>query len=281
LQCFEKKRRYLYKQIAAARPLQSKSGALKDQRIGLCKVTLNMATSFFNKHKKHFGRGCVKMTKNDCTEIVKKEFDFGWKKSGSVQPVDPLTLEYQKGDVLDVGCGTCQLYNFLTQNGWAGRYIGIDAQPYEGYAYPAGVELVIGDALELTFPKTDTVVLGHILEHVEDPCALLSKSIESCRDNVILSVPKRNEALWKHGVVEWHQLDKTHKHCGFSKEEVTNIVCLSGGKIRTYKDFFEINATVGMSLWNSQIPQTVILVLSKIFSSKTFYADIWCEVVKE
>jgi hypothetical protein len=96
-----------------------------------------------------------------------------------------------------------------------------------------------------------------------------------------LCVPKRNEALWKTGVVEYHQLDKTHQHCGFSKEEVNTIVRLSGGKIRSYKDMAEINATVAMSLWNSRIPQRVILVLFKIFSSKTFYADIWCEVVKE
>ena len=221
------------------------------------------------------------MVKSDCTEIVKKEFNFGWKTPGSVQPVDPLTLKYQKGSVLDVGCGTCQLYNFLTKNGWTGRYVGIDAQRYEDFAYPAGVELMIGDALALTFPKTDTVVLSHILEHVGDPCALLKKSIDSCQDNVILSVPQRNEALWKTGVVEYHQLDKTHQHCGFSREEVTNIVRLSGGKIRSYKDMAGINATVGTSLWNSRIPQRVILVLSKIFSSQTFYADIWCEVVKE
>ena len=221
------------------------------------------------------------MTKNDCAEIVQKEFNFGWKTPGYVQPIDLLALEYQKGGILDVGCGTCQLYNFLSQKGWRGRYVGIDAQRYEDYAYPAGVELIIGDALTLTFPKTNTVVLNHILEHVEDPCALLNKSIESCQDNVLLCVPKRNEALWKTGVVEYHQLDKTHQHCGFSKEEVNNIVRLSGGKIRSYKDMAGINATVGTSLWNSRIPQRVILVLSKIFSSKTFYADIWCEVVKE
>ncbi|MGZ7138791.1 MAG: class I SAM-dependent methyltransferase [Halobacteriota archaeon] len=221
------------------------------------------------------------MVKSDCAEIVKKEFNFGWKTTGSVQPVDSLTLKYQKGSVLDVGCGTCQLYNFLTKNGWTGRYVGIDAKRYEDFAYPEGVELMIGDALALTFPKTDTVVLSHILEHVEDPCALLKKSIDSCQDNVILSVPQRNEALWKTGVVEYHQLDKTHQHCGFSKEEVNNIVRLSGGKIRSYKDVFEMNATVGMSLWNSRIPKSVILVLSKIFSSKTFYADIFCEVIKE
>ena len=221
------------------------------------------------------------MIRNDCTEIVKKEFDFGWKATGLGNPINFLALEYQKGSILDVGCGTFRLYNFLSQNGWTGKYVGIDSQRYEGYPHPAGVELIIGDAFTLTFPKTDTVVLYYVLEHVEDPCALLSKSIESCQENVLLCVPKRNEALWEHGVVEWHQLDKTHQHCGFSKEEVYTVVRLSGGKIRSYRETSEINATLGMSLWNSTIPKRVVSVLSKIFSSRTFYSDIWCEVVKE
>lgn len=218
---------------------------------------------------------------NDCSEIVKKEFDFGWKAGGSMYPADALTFEYQKGDILDVGCGTCRLYNFLSQRGWTGQYIGIDVQRYDDYAYPPGVELIVSDATTITFPKTDTVVLYWLLEHVADPCALLSKSIESCQENVLLCVPKRNEALWKHGFVESHQLDKTHQHCGFSKEEVDNIVRLSGGKIRSYKEIIEKNAIVGVSLWNNRIPRTVVFVLSRIFSSKTFYENIWCEVVKE
>ncbi|MGD0172385.1 MAG: class I SAM-dependent methyltransferase [Halobacteriota archaeon] len=220
------------------------------------------------------------MIRNDCSETVKKEFDFGWK-AGAVYPTDFLALEYQKGDILDVGCGTCRLYNFLIQRGWTGHYVGIDVQRYEDYAYPAGVELMMSDATTVTFPKTDTVVLYWLLEHVEDPCALLSKSIESCQENVLLCVPKRNEALWERGVVEYHQLDKTHQHCGFSKEEVNHIVRLSGGKIRSYKETNKINATVGVNLWNNRIPKGVVLVLSKIFSSKTFYENIWCEVVKE
>lgn len=221
------------------------------------------------------------MIKNDCSEIVKKEFDFGWKAGHSTYEADLLALEYQKGDILDVGCGTCRLYNFLSQREWTGHYIGIDAQRYDDYAYPAGVELITNDATTVTFPKIDTVVLYWLLEHVEDPCALLSKSIESCQKNVLLCVPKRNEALWERGVVEYHQLDKTHQHCGFSREEVNNIVRLSGGKIRSYKEMTKINATVGIHLWDSQMAKRVVFLLSRIFSSKTFYENIWCEVVKE
>jgi len=222
------------------------------------------------------------MIRNDCSDIIKKDFDFGWKVGGGVRPTDLLAFEYQKGDILDIGCGTCRLYSFLSQTGWTGRYIGVDVQRYESCPYPTGVELVIGDASTITFPKTDTVVLYNVLEHAEDPCALLSKSIESCQKNVLVNVPKRNEALWglTH-VVEFHQLDKTHQHCGFSEEEVNTIARLSGGNIRSYKDMQEINATVGTSLWNSRIPRGVVLVLSKIFSSKTFYREIWFEVVKD
>jgi 2-polyprenyl-3-methyl-5-hydroxy-6-metoxy-1,4-benzoquinol methylase len=220
------------------------------------------------------------MSRNDCTEIVKKEFNFGWKAGGFGNPSNRLALEFQKGNILEVGCGTCRLYNFLSQNGWTGKYVGIDAQRHEGYAYPAGVELMIGDAFTLTFPKTDTVLLYYVLEHVEDPCALLSKAIDSCQENVLLCVPKRNEALWDIGIVEGHQLDRTHQHCGFSKEEVNKIVRLSGGEIRSYRDMSAINATVGVSLWNSPIPRCAVMFLSKLFSSKIFYRDMWCEVVK-
>jgi SAM-dependent methyltransferase len=215
------------------------------------------------------------------SEIVKKESDFGWKAGDSTYPADQLALEYQKGDILDVGCGTCRLYNFLSRREWTGHYTGIDEQRYEHYAYPAGVELIVGDAATITLPKTDTVILYWLLEHVEDPCGLLRKCIESCHENVLLCVPKRNEALWERGVVEYHQLDKTHQHCGFSQEEVQNIVRLSGGKIQSYKEMSEINAKVGMSLWNSRIPKGVVIVLSRMFSSKTFYENIWCEVVAE
>ena len=221
------------------------------------------------------------MVKNDCSQIVKKEFDFGWKARDSIYQADLLALEYQKGDILDVGCGTCRLYNVLTQRKWTGRYIGIDAQWYEDYAYPAGVELIKSDATTISFPKTDTVVLYWLLEHVEDPCALLSKSIESCEENVLVCVPKRNEELWERGVVEYHQLDKTHQHCGFSPKEMDHIARLSGGKIRNYRETTRIDATVGTNLWNNRIPRTVVSVLSRIFSSKVFYENIWCEVVKE
>lgn len=213
--------------------------------------------------------------------LVKTDFDFGWKKWKDVPQYIRFVLEYQRGDILDVGCATCQLYTFLRSHGWKGKYYGIDSQKYEGYEYPKEVNLIIKDALEAEFPSVNTVVLYNILEHVDDPITLLTKAISAARENVLINVPKRNEEMWRYGIVEYHQLDKTHKHCGFSKEEVYKLVDIAGGRIKTYKEIGKTNATIGIGLWNNIIPKGIVYLLSKIFFSKTFYQETWCEVMRK
>ncbi len=194
-----------------------------------------------------------------------------------------LTLQHQRGDILDVGCATCQLYSYLKEKGWRGKYYGIDIQKYEGYEYPKGVELIIGDALKVEFPSVDTVLLYNILEHVDDPITLLRKAINAARENVLVNVPKRNEEMWKkYGILEYHQLDKTHKHCGFSKDEIYKLVDLAGGKITIYKELGSLSI-VSIRLLGKHL--VTLLLCPKIgqlfFHKKTFYQEIWCEVVRK
>lgn len=212
--------------------------------------------------------------------LVKTEFDFGWKKWDKVPEIAKLLLEHQKGDVLDVGCATCQLCSFLREHGWRGRYHGIDARRYEGYGYPEDIDLIIGDALKVQFPEVDTVVLYDILEHVDDPVALLRKSLGAAKKNVLIAIPLRNEEMWRYGVVETHQLDRTHMHCGFSKEEALRMVELAGGKISVSKDMGRATAIVGVNLWNGRLPKKIFYLMDKVFSSKTYYWGLWCEVVR-
>jgi SAM-dependent methyltransferase len=212
--------------------------------------------------------------------VVKKDFGFGWTEWTVEHESSRLALEHQKGDVLDVGCSNCQLLKYLRSKGWKGKYSGVDLERAPGYDYPADAELLFGDALEVRFPEADTVILYNILEHVDDPVGLLRKSLAASRGNVLVDVPKRNEGLWELGVIEFHQLDKSHKHCGFSKEEVYALAERAGGRVASYAEVGEVNATVGRNLWNSRFPRAMMTVMDVLFSSKRFNQGIWCEIVR-
>lgn len=217
---------------------------------------------------------------DEWASLVKNDFDFGWKKWKYVPETARFALEHQMGDILDIGCATCQLYSFLKKKGWIGNYYGVDAVEYKGYNYPDSVNLTIGNALDLEFPRVDTVVLYDILEHVDRPITLLKKSIDCSRHNVLISVPRRNEELWALGVVEFHQLDKSHKHCGFSKEEVHKLVDLSGGEVHAYREYGALDASLGVNLWKGRVPKAALYGLKLLFSSRSYCSGILCEVVK-
>lgn len=224
------------------------------------------------------GEECEGMDSKD--KLVKADFDFGWKKWKQVPEIVKLVLERQKGDVLDIGCATCQLYSFLRDSGWNGKYYGIDIVKHTGYEYPKAVDLLIGDALTMDFPEADTVVLHDVLEHVDDPVKLLTKAMKAARGNVLVSVPLRNEEMWSYGVVEPHQIDRTHKHSGFSKDEFKNIVTLSGGKIADCIDISKADATIGVNLWESRLAKKLTYLMRKMFKSKEYYCGMWCELVR-
>lgn len=124
-------------------------------------------------------------------DLVKTGFDFGWKKWKKPPIIAELAFQYQKGDILDVGCATCQLYNYLRKMGWKGRYFGIDIQKYEIISTKENIDFIVGDALKVNFPRVDTVILYNILEHVDDPLKLLKKSINAAKKMSLLMC--RNE----------------------------------------------------------------------------------------
>ena len=205
-------------------------------------------------------------------EPVKTDFDFGWKSGINIQSAE-LAFRHNRGDIIDVGCGTCQLLRYLREKGWKGEYYGIDLKKYEGRKYPENVHLIVGNVFSIVLPKVKTAILYNILEHVDEPTLLLSRVLKTA-ENVLINVPKRNEELWKHGIAEYHQLDKTHKHCGFSSEELYNVVNDAGGEIINLVEHTKIDATIGATLWKSRVLRLLLYLTREIFSSKVFNTEI-------
>jgi len=220
--------------------------------------------------------------KPEAAKYVKMEFDFGWK-TGIGYPLGELALRHNRGDVIDIGCATCQLWVYLQQHGWKGKYTGVDVNRYEGYAYPPGVDLLIGDVLTMDLPEADTAIVYDVLEHVSDPVGVLRKAL-SAAPHAIVDVPKRNEEMWKLGIVEFHQLglgSREHMHCGFTKEELTNIVDAAGGRIENFREHTKIDASIGCRLWKSRFARKAHEFLARHCESREFYQLMWCEVVRK
>ena len=211
-------------------------------------------------------------------DIVKSCLDFPWK--SQIHPdLGSLVLAHCKGSVVDVGCGTCQVYRHLRANGWNGQYVGIDTVAYDPQAYPEGAKVLVGDALTLELPTSDTFIVHDVLEHVDDPVALLARCVRSAK-NVLVAVPKRNEELWKYSVVEYHQLDRTHKHWGFTEEELRRLVERSGGRITRYQELVSVNlAALAPAFVEQEWFVRVIENFVKVFPTKSYALEIWCEVV--
>lgn len=210
-------------------------------------------------------------------KVVKDRLDFPWK--SQIHPdLGRLVMERCRNSVVDVGCGTCQVYRHLRDNGWKGDYVGIDSVAYDAQAYPEGAKVLVGDAFTMELPASDTFILHDVLEHVDDPVALLARCLRKAK-NVLVAVPKRNEDLWQYGVVEYHQLDRTHKHWGFTEQEVRLLVDRSGGRIVSYQELVKTEL-VALARAFVEHPWFIRALrnLLRVFPSKSYAQEIWCEV---
>ncbi|GAB4389149.1 MAG: hypothetical protein Kow0025_12730 [Thermodesulfovibrionales bacterium] len=136
----------------------------------------------------------------------------------------------------------------------------------------------------MDFPPADAAVLSNVLEHVDDPVGLLKKALAAA-DRAIVNVPKRNEALWEMGIAEYHQLDKTHRHCGFSQDEIRRVVALSGGRLTALVEHGQISGSNVIGFFRNRAVRKVLRSLAyrfpRYFSTLVFNTEMLCVVEKD
>ena len=114
--------------------------------------------------------------------------------------------------ILDLGCGLGGYSKRLGERGFELR--ALDVVPdYVERARALGVaaELYDGERLPLDDGAVDTVILIEVIEHLEDPAALLREARRVAARNVLLSTPNCTQDFGPVPIEFSHMLDVDHR----------------------------------------------------------------------
>jgi SAM-dependent methyltransferase len=99
--------------------------------------------------------------------------------AGRVTRVDAYARErgLKPDRALDIGSGLCVFLHRLAQHGWQGTAVDPDARAVAHAREVVGVNAICGDFLALDdLGQFELVTLNKVLEHVDDPTAMLSRA---------------------------------------------------------------------------------------------------------
>ncbi len=140
---------------------------------------------------------------------------------------------HQQLSVLDVGSGLCVFLYAMKKEGWDCTALDPDARSVKHAADVVGVKTVQGDFMILTdLGRFDLVTFNKVLEHVEDPVAMLGKSKHSLNKNgfVYVEVPDGEAASAEGPDREEFAIDHIHI---FSPTSLSLLATQAGFKVLT------------------------------------------------
>lgn len=94
--------------------------------------------------------------------------------------------------ILDVGSGLCVFLNRMQELGWQGTALDPDPRAVQHARDVVGVDAICGDFFETRLDQPfDVLTLNKVLEHVEDPVAMLAKAASLIHEGgfVYIEVP--------------------------------------------------------------------------------------------
>jgi hypothetical protein len=100
--------------------------------------------------------------------------------------------------ILDVGSGLCVFLARMKQHGWKCTALDPDERATQHARDVAGVDAIRG-SLPMDLPTFDVITFNKVLEHVEDPIALLAHAKPLVKDFVYIELPDGEAAAREEG----------------------------------------------------------------------------------
>ena len=160
-------------------------------------------------------------------ELFRDSKNWYLNKVGYVSPqLIDFSVRHAGKKILDIGCATGEYCRELTTLGF--NCVGIDINPlYIAKQKGKGIEMQVMDATSLKFSDNsfDTALLFEVLEHANNPDAILKEAKRVSSKNVLITVPNCSDffKLKKTGLTYGHMLEKDHINF-FTKEDLENLL---------------------------------------------------------
>jgi SAM-dependent methyltransferase len=142
---------------------------------------------------------------------------------------------YQKGNLLDVGCGNGNFLRQKRDDGWGTYGVEIN-EDVAARCREEGLAIFCGTVEEAAFPDHffQVITMNHSLEHMYDPSGTLEEISRIIKDEglLFLAIPNFDSIELKIFSAEWDCMDSPRHVCHFTPETIDLLLKKSGFRIR-------------------------------------------------
>jgi SAM-dependent methyltransferase len=130
------------------------------------------------------------------------------------------------GRVLELGAGSGELLERFRDLGWSVHGVDFDPAAVKAAA-SRGIDLVQADVQSLDYPgeSFDAVVMEHVIEHVEDPAAVLGEAwrVLAPGGELVVVTPNADSMLHRRYGADWLALDAPRHFQVFTRKSLIRL----------------------------------------------------------